>query len=247
MTQPTLLNNVDHGDLRIVTTRGEAWGDAMMSAVAVPAEFRSLQAHYPIVFQKTADGTGFQPIALFGLQDGQNLFLGPRGWDAHTLPMSIERQPFLIGIGGADGNELLMQVDQDSPRLITGAGPVAGGFDAEPVFLPHGGHTEFLERINSLLLALHDGVQATPAFVEALLANDLLESFVLDVELVDGSQSRLAGLYTINEDRLASLDGAALDRLNRAGHLQAIYMALASVANFRDLIERLNRRLAPAA
>ena len=58
------------------------YGDAVMSAVTFPAEFRSLQAHYPIVFRKSQDGTTFEPVALFGFEEGQNLFLGPHGWDA---------------------------------------------------------------------------------------------------------------------------------------------------------------------
>jgi hypothetical protein len=32
-----------------------------------------------------------------------------------------------------------------------------------------------------------------------------------------------------------------LERLNRAGHLHAIYMAVASLSNFRALIERVNK------
>ena len=230
MTRSVLLNNLSHKDLRIVTKRGAAWGDDVMSAVVFPGEFRSLQAHYPIVFEKTAQGTGFQAIALFGFRQGQNLFLGPQGWDAHVLPMAIERQPFLIGV---DGEELLVHVDMDSPRISTSEG--------EPVFLPHGGATEFLERVNSLLLAIHEGVQSTPGFIAALLEYNLLESFVFDVELSDGSQNRLAGFYTIHEERLGALDGGALERLHRAGHLQTIYMAVASLSQLRGLVERRNR------
>jgi len=240
MTQAAVLNNVAHRDLRIVTTRGAAWGDDVMSSVVFPSEFRDLQAHCPIVFQKTAEGTGFQPIALLGLQEGQNLFLGPRGWDAHVLPLAIERQPFMIG---RDGDERMVHVDLAHPRVVRDPQSSVG----EPVFLPHGGHTEFLERITSLLAAIDDGVQATPPFVQALLQHELLESFVLDVELVDGSARRLAGLYTINEERLAALDGAALDALHRAGHLQPVFMALASMSNLRDLIDRMNQRLATGA
>ena len=102
MTRSVLLDNVTHRDLRIVTARGAAWGDDVMSAVVVPSEFRNLQAHYPVVFQKTADAAGFQPVAVFGFEPGQNLFLGPEGWDAPYVPMAIERQPFLIG---RDGDE----------------------------------------------------------------------------------------------------------------------------------------------
>jgi hypothetical protein len=231
MPRPALLNNVDHHDLRIITTRGAAYGDEVMSALTFPAEFRSLQAHYPIVFRKSADGTTFQPIALFGFQEGSNLFLDGERWDAHYLPLLIERQPFLIGTAG---EELTVHVDLDSPRLSTTTG--------EPVFLLHGGTTPYLERVNSVLLAIHDGLAGIPAFIAALLRNALLESFVLDVKLAGGSHNRFAGFYTINEERLGALTGEALGELNRAGHLLPITMAIASLSNFRDLIERENRR-----
>lgn len=229
MANPVLLNNVDHKDLRVITRRGAAYGDNLMLAVTFPAEFRTLQAHYPIVFRKSAAGA-FEPVALFGFQEGENLFLRDDRWEATDLPLSVERLPFLIG---ANGQELMMHVDLDNPRV--------GSTEGEPVFLPHGGNSEFLERMNSTLLALHQGLQDVPGFTEALLQNELLESFVFDIELDDGSQNRLAGFYTINEDRLATLDGAVLQRLNQSGYLAAIYFAMASLSNFRALIERKNR------
>lgn len=237
MTRPTLLNNNAHAALRIHSGRSAALGDQIMSALAVPDEFRNLQAHYPIVFQKSADGTQFQPVVLFGLQEGENLFLSADGWDAHTVPMSVERQPFMIG---SDGEQLLVHVDLDSPRIASGA-------EGEAVFLPHGGQSDYLERVNSLLLALHDGMAQAQQLSAALQALNLLESFVLDVELDDGSQGRLAGYYTINEERLAALPGDLLEGLQREGHLLPIYMTLASLGRFRDLIERRNQRLPASA
>jgi hypothetical protein len=229
MTNIALLNNVDHQHLRVDSRRRTGLGDDVMFALTFPAEFRSVQPHYPIVFRKTAEG-GFQSIALFGFEEGQNLFLDQTHWDAEYVPLSIERQPFLIGV---EGDELMVHIDLDNPRVGTDFG--------EHVFLEHGGTSEFLERMNSILLALYQGLQSTPAFVTALLEHDLLESFTLDVELDDGSRNRLAGFYAINEERLAGLDGAALGRLNQDGHLQPIYMAIASVSNFRALIERTNQ------
>ena len=230
MPHTVLLNNVDHQALRVVTRRGAAWGDEVMSAVTFPAEFRSLQAHYPIVFRKSADGSSFEPVALLGLQEGQNLFLGPQGWDAPCLPLAIERLPFYIGM---DGDELVVHIDLDSPRISTTEG--------EAVFLPHGGSTEYLERMNSVLLAIHQGLQDTPAFIAALLQHGLLEPFVFEIEREAGEPIRLSHFYTVHEERLQALDGAALQQLSQAGHLQAAYMALASLSQFRALIERLQR------
>jgi len=229
MANTVPLNNIDHKDLRVITTRSAEYGDDVMLAATFPTEFRSLQAHYPVVFHKTADGQ-FQPVALLGLKDKQNLFLTRRGWDATYLPLMIERLPFLIG---RSNRELMVHVDLESPRISRTAG--------EPLFLPHGGNTDFLERVNSVLLAIHQGMEGTQPFIAALLEQKLLESFVLDIQLADGSQNRLAGFYTINEERLNALGGDALEALNKAGFLQPIYMAVASLSNFRALIERQNR------
>lgn len=234
MSSSVLLNNIDHRDLRVETAHGAEFGDDTLSALTFPAEFRNVQAYYPIVFQKDAKGD-FQPVALFGLQPGRNLFLRGNRWDAWYLPLAVERQPFLIGV--AD-DEPMIHVDMDHPRVKAGTG--------ESVFREHGGTTDYLERINSILLALHEGVQGTPAFVGALLQHDLLESFVLDVQLNDDNRSRLAGYYTINEERLAALGAQALGALAAAGHLEPIYMAIASLSCFRDLIERQRREEAHA-
>ncbi|HEY4079689.1 MAG TPA: SapC family protein [Burkholderiaceae bacterium] len=228
-----LLNNVTHKDLRIITRRGAQWGDNVMSAPVTPDEFRSLQAHYPIVFQKDGQGS-FHPVVLFGLEEGQNLFLDPKseqGWDADYLPLSMQRMPFSIGIAQDQQDELRMMVEMASPRISTGA-------DGEAVFLPHGGNSELLEHANSILHTLHEGLQATPAFVQALVANELLESFVLDVEKPDGSVGRLVGFYMIHEERLAALDAGTVTMLHQADYLQPIYMAIASLSNFTPMIRR---------
>lgn len=235
MPRPVLLNNVDHRGLRIATGHGETLGDAVMFAPIFPGEFRDVQAHYPIVFRKATDGR-FQPVALFGLRDDQNLFLAADGdgerWDAHYVPLAVQRQPFMIG-RDAEG-EPVIHVDLDNPRVR--ASSTDGG---QAVFLEHGGTSEYIERIGSILHALHTGLEAVPAFVDALLAHDLLESFALDVALPSGTQHRLSGFYTVHEERLASLPGEAVAALHRDGHLQSAYLAIASLSQFRTLIERL--------
>jgi len=229
MPKSVLLNNVEHKNLRVITRHGAEFGDNQMLTPTFPSEFRDVQACYPIVFRKTTDGLGFEPVALFGFQDGENLFLNNDRWDALYVPMLVERLPFQIGI---NGDELMVHIDIDSPRV--------SDVEGEPVFKEHGGNTEFLERSSSMLGAIHEGLQGSPALLAALLEHELLESFVLDVELNDGSQNRLVGFYTINEDRLATLSGDAIAKLHQAGLLQPIYLAIASLSNFRALIERKN-------
>ena len=234
MARHVQLNDIDHKHLRIDTRRSAALGDDVAFVPTFPAEFRNLQAHYPIVFRKDANGA-LHPIAVLGFQEGRNLFLDGDRWDASYLPLAIERQPFLIGKGDDD---LTVHIDLDSPRVGSQLGIA--------LFHEQGGNSEYLDRVASVLLALHNGLEGVAAFVDALLALELLESFVLDVELDDGSANRLTGFYAINEDRLRALDAAALGGLHAAGHLEPVFMAVASVANFRGLIERMNRNRAGA-
>jgi hypothetical protein len=231
MARNTPLLNTDHAELRVITTRSAALGDAVMHSLTYPAEFRALQAHYPIVFRRTADAAGYECLALFGFQEGENLFLNEDGWDAHVLPQAIERLPFLIGRAG---EAISIHVDLDSPRVSNSIGEFA--------FRPYGGNTEYLDRISDMLGNLHHGLQTVPEFFAALQALELIEPFVLDVTLDDGSENRLMGFHTINEERLGELGAEALGGLHAAGFLEAIFMVLASMNRFRDLIERKRLR-----
>jgi hypothetical protein len=237
MANIQILNNIDHKDLKVITERSAALGDNVWYAVTFPAEFRNLQRHYPIFFIKNPDTGEFQAAAMFGVEEGENLFLDEGGWNASYIPLNVMRQPFLIGFqeksdGGATGPQPVVSVDMDNPRVNLEMG--------EPVFLEHGGNSEYLERVNSILKVLYEGMQGNKHFFSTLLDLNLLESFVLDVQLDDGSEHRLAGFYTINEDVLLELDGEHLEMLNQRGYLEAVYMAIASMTNIPALLEKKN-------
>ncbi|MCE2657647.1 MAG: SapC family protein [Rubrivivax sp.] len=236
MTRPALLDNVHHRHLRVHTERSAQHGDARNFALALPAEFRQLQAHYPIVFQHVEGDAGFQPIALFGLEDGQNLFLRDGGWDASCMPMALQREPFMIGRAADD--TLQLHIDLDSPRVVRADEGEVG----TALFMPHGGFSEYLDHVVQLMENLHSHAQGLPAFIDALMQHQLLEPFVLDLELDGGASARVTGLFTINEERVAALPGAALEALAQAGHLLPIYMQLASLAQLPVLAERAAQR-----
>ena len=235
-----ILNNVDHKNLRVITDRSAEFGDNQWFAPTFAHEFRNLQSHYPIVFTKNPDTGQFQAVALLGFEVDENLFLTEDGWDAMYIPLSIVRQPFLIGFqqnneDGVTSVEPVISVNMDSPRISETQG--------EPVFLEHGGNSEYLEQVNSLLKLVHEGHERNQDFVDMLLGMDLLESFVLDVELNDGSEHRMSGFYTINETSLRCLTGDDLVILNNNGYLEAVFMAIASLSNISVLVERKNRKM----
>lgn len=234
MANHQLLNNVDHKALRVRRERSAAFGDNVHYALTYPFEFRAIQAHYPIFFHKDATSGQFHALAMLGFEKGENLFLTDAGWDGDYIPLSLCRAPFLIGFDGGDRTPVI-HVDMDDPRISEQEG--------EPVFLDHGGRTEFLEEAMETLTRLHEGHQSEPAFMAMLQELDLLEPFALDITLDDGSDHRLAGFYVIHEENLYALDGEALGRLNAAGYLQPVFMAVASLSRIRTLIARKNALL----
>lgn len=233
MARPVALNNIDHAALRVITARGAAYGDAIMYTPVFPYEFRNVQAHYPIVFIRGQAG-GFRPVALFGLETGQNLFLNEGRWDAPYIPMAARMAPFLIGLA-ADGRETRLEVhiDLDHPRVSYSEG--------EHLFLEHGGHAPLLRDISALLSDIHTGEQSVQPFCALLDELGLIEPFTLDIELDDGAKGRLAGYYTISEETLYALPAEQLGRLQAAGALQPVYMAVASLSQMLSIIERRNR------
>ncbi|MFK7828839.1 MAG: SapC family protein [Congregibacter sp.] len=244
MARYEMLNNIEHRDVRIRTKRSAETGDAVQYVVTFPLELRRAQAHYPIFFQKDANTGKFYPIILLGFEEGENLYLGPDGWDPLYVPMSVLRGPFLIGYQAnpehVDGRQAVITIDMDSP-LIT-----MSREEGTPVFLEHGGSAPYLENLTQLLEDIQLGLEMNVGLVDALVDQDLIESVTMGITLNDGAERQLLGLYTINEDRLNELDGEAVAALHKDGHLQSIFMIMASHAQFNALVDRRNAK-APAA
>jgi hypothetical protein len=245
MTNRVLLNNVDHGDLRVVTGHGPAFGDDINQVLIFPTEFEAVQREYPIFFRKDADGA-FQSVALLGLDRDENLFLDDAGqfgghgggWNARYVPAVQQRGPFSIALRERDG-EPMIHVDLDHPRIRTGEG--------EPVFLPAGGNAPYLQHVARLLGLIYDGLEIGKAMFAAFEALDLIEPVDVEIKLDEHVQYDLPDLYTISQARFAGLDGAALQVLHQAGFLAAAQWALSSLGNVGALVELKNRKRVRAA
>ena len=233
-----MLNATAHGALRVKTARSAELGDAVMQCMVFPAEFRNVQASYPILFQKNPETGAFYALALFGFEEGENLFLDENGWEGSYQPLMMRRQPFLIGLQEQAGEQKkpVISIDMESPRLLEGDDEGEG----EALFLDHGGASDFLADMGGLLESVHQGHEQTERLCSLLLEQRLLESFALDVTLDNGEQCQLLGFYAINEERLQSLDAEALGQLQKAGALAPLFMAVASQSQFRPLLARKN-------
>lgn len=240
MANHVLLNNVDHHDLKVITDQTPATVDSRGAVPTFPTEFADIQREYPILLRRDAQKGEFQAVALLGLRADENLFLDDDGWHAGYIPGVVARGPFLIGfqeqeVGGDLRREPVIHVDMDSPRVSRTEG--------EPLFQAHGGNTPYLERIAAILQGIHEGMAASRAMYSALDDSGLIAPVNINVEIHRDEQVDLRGYHTIDEEKLAALNGAALEKLNRAGYLQGAFLMAASIGNITRLIEKKRRRI----
>ncbi len=234
MSQYEVLDKEKHRHLRIKTGFGADLGDAVMYAMTFPMEFRDIQSCYPILFTKDPNTGGFLAVAVMGFDSNQNLFLNDGAWDAPYVPAMIQRQPFLIATSGKDDDKPpVVSLDLEQARV--------NDADGEALFDDAGEPSEFLSQKIALLDKLHRGLQHGEGFIDTLLQHQLLEQITLDIGFNDGEKKTLEGLYCIAEEQLYQLGGDVLEALNRAGFLQPVFMAVASLSRMRDLIDRRNR------
>lgn len=239
MANTVLLTADKHKHLKVQLKYSSALGDNVMWSPTYPAEFRSVQADYPILFHKDAKTGGFIPAALFGLEQGENLFLDESGeWDAAYIPLMMQRIPFSIGLYGED-KKRLVNVDLDHPKVSE--------TDGVALFEEHGAPTEYLERVSGMLEAIHVWIEHNNAFIAAITDLNLLEPVTVDITLDNGTQGQLMGFYAVNEDKLKQLDAAAFHLLYEQDFLEPIYMAIASVTNIRKLINRKSKQASAAS
>jgi len=237
VTQHAVLDSKDHREIRIRPGASADLGDAVMACLTVPSEFRRVQNEFPILFRRDLVSGHFSALAMFGFENGENLFLDGERWDARYRPLALSIQPFLVGRSADSESASQVHIDLGHARIA------ADGEDGVRPFDDFGQPTPYLEAVIEGLDELDRGYRSSGDFYAALERYELLEPFSLDIELRDGSKHRLVGYHIIDEEKLQALEPGALAELHSAGYLMPIFMALASLANLSALIERKNRRL----
>jgi hypothetical protein len=244
MTRHALLNNVDHHDLRVNLRYGPEFGDAVATVLTFPTEFADIQREYPIFFQKDKASGQYHAVALLGFKEGENLFIDNGRWNSKYLPGVIARGPFLIGFqerqeGGVTRKEPMIHVDLDHPRVSRTEG--------QPVFLPRGGNSPYLEHVASVLNGIHEGIEVARAMFASFAELDLIEPVKVEVSVSQTEKYGLEGLHTLSQEKLRALDGEKLSMLHRSGFLQGAYLVIASLGNVRALVSAKQARNAQQA
>ena len=230
------LNNIQHAQVRIKQVPC-ALDDIMFSPVYT-SEMRALQSSFPLMFYKNPNEGSFQPIALFGFEQGENLFIDDEQWHSQYIPMLVQRGPLMIAVDGkTDTGEpaRVVAIDMDHPNVSETEG--------EPLFLEFGGNTEYLDRLATMLEGIHLGHTSTPQFVDALTQHGLITPITLKITLRNGEDHAVEGFYAVDDEKLQVLNEVAVTDLHRRGHLLPAFMMVASQSQLKRLIDLKNQKV----
>ncbi|MEM6828677.1 MAG: SapC family protein, partial [Pseudomonadota bacterium] len=160
------LNSQDHGDFKVGTFEDASF---LAETHAIPLtvdEFIDAQRNYPIVF--TA-GENPLPIALFGLNEGVNTFVGE---DSKLLPdvyvpAYIRRYPFILAKLKPDTDDMSLCFDPTS-------GVVGKRDEGQALFDGEKKPTEYTNGVLEFCRKFEESGQRTRAFLEELKKLDIL-------------------------------------------------------------------------
>lgn len=241
MTNTVVLNSQDHQDLKVDTRCAPEFGDSVNRVMIFSAEFSDIQKEYPILFYREPNTLKLQTHAILGFDRDENLFLDQGIWQGHYVPGALARGPFMIGFQAQNNNgevrkEPVVHVDLHHPRV--------GTVDGEPLFLPEGANSPYLDKVIRTLKVLYQGSIFDKTLFSILDDMELLEPVTIEVTLSNIEQYNLSNYYTVNEEKLTGLAGEDLAKLHKLGVLKLLYFAQASLGNMHRLIELKNQKSA---
>lgn len=227
------LNRERHKSLRLKGANGDCSFAARSTFVPLAGtEFVHAARNYPILF--SGAGEQLTCVALLGLSENQNLFVGDdKRWaGGHYLPAFIRHYPFVL----AHGN------DKDKDSLTVCFDSAYEGMNEEegqPLFTEEGKDSELLTNTISFLQLFQQEMLRTRAFMEKLQELELLRQRDLQVSSPDKGSYLVKDFQIIDEERLASLSDEQFLELRTEGYLPWIYAHLVSLGNTANLHSRL--------
>jgi hypothetical protein len=241
MNKAVVLNNVDHKDLKVDTRPGINKIQDVNRSLVHATEISELHKEFPLVFYKHPDTGQTQLHAILGLAKDENLFVEQSGWTTRFVPALLARGPFSLGYKKTEqiGNEQtdpVICIDMDDPRVNTEYG--------EDVFLPFGGEAPYLNYVKKALQTIEQGLVFDKTLFTLVESMDLLEPVSIQIKLSNVDEVNFSDYYTVNQEKLAQLDGASLARLHQYGVLSLLFFVLSSMGNFQQLIALKNAKSA---
>ncbi|GMN03630.1 SapC family protein [Erythrobacter sp. MTPC3] len=238
------LNSRDHADWKVGAFEN---ADFLANTHAIPLtvdEFVDAQRSYPIVF--TA-GDNPLPIALMGLNEGVNTFIGDDGKliERVYVPAYIRRYPFLLAKLQKDSEDMSLCFDPS-------AGVVGKRDDGNQLFENGDEPTEYTKSVLEFCRKFEESGQRTKSFLDELKKLDLLMDGEIAITRADTPDTPFVyrGFRMVDEKKLRELPADTVDALNKNGMGMLIHAHLFSLNLMRTVFERqsaLGKVPAPAA
>lgn len=226
------LNSRDHAGWK---SKGFEDTSFFSKSHAIPVtvdEFIDAQRDFPIVF--TA-GENPLPIALFGLNEGVNTFVGDDNklMEQVYVPAYVRRYPFMLARLKQDSDELSLCFDPSAG--------VIGEFDEGPeLFDGEGKPSEFTNGVLDFCRKFEESGQRTKAFMDELVKNDLLMDG--EIAITRGEEADKPFVYRgfrmVDENKLRELPTEALEAMNKSGMLMLVHSHLFSLNLMRNIFAR---------
>jgi len=198
-------------------------------------EFARVASTFPIVFLEDKDKDEFRPVALMGLNPGENLFVNADGkWGASYVPAIIRRYPFALAPNRDEG-QYVVCIDEGSDLLNETSGASLFDENGEP--------TQVIENVKRYLSELQQMDAITLQFCKFLAENNMFTTLNLKVQDNDTVKS-ITGCYVINETRLNNLSDELFLDIKNKRYLPAIYAHLISLAQTERLVKLQQERVA---
>lgn len=199
-------------------------------------EFVDAQRHLPIVF---TSGDNPLPIALMGLNEGVNTFVGDDGKmiDPVYLPAYARRYPFLLARLSPESEELSLCFDPE-------AGVVGDSADGNALFTDDGNPSEFTSGILEFCQRFEEAGNKTKAFMDELEKHDLLMDGEIAITMADNPDKPFVyrGFRMVDENKLRELPAATVEELNKNGILTLLHAHLFSLGLMRVIFARQNQQ-----
>ena len=199
--------------------------DVNMGSVMVH-EFAKVAPTYPIVFLEDQKKDQFRPVALFGLEEGENLFIEESKWKASYIPAIIRRYPFVLA-STPESTRFTICIDEASEFVNEEEGQALFNEDGTP--------SESLEKVKTYLQELQQMEMFTNEFSKFLAEKNLFTPMNMNLRVGKAVKS-VTGAYIINEERLNNLSDEAYLEMKEKRYLPMIYAHLGSIGQIERLV-----------
>ena len=230
-TKPEPLSPELHGKLGVVQSEKPfAFAKAGHAVPLTVGEFPLAAVTGPIIFV----GDDKTPIAVMGLNAGDNMFLQDNGMfePGIYIPAYIRRYPFVFAQDD-QAQQMVLCIDRDAAFIVEGG--------ETPFFEKDGKPSEYTQRCMEFCNNFEQERQRTMAFIQILKDLDLFEPKVANFTPVNpdgtpGEPQKIAEYFGVSEEKLNALPIEKMKEIRDNGALGQIYAHLLSLVGWDRLI-----------